>query len=114
MLICVRPSLPLVLSLPNRCGMVDRSGGGCDLWIGRCPRCRCVNDLIQARLSYHMNGRGRRVDVCKGSSRGVPSPRVVVAAAGVVVAVAAAATIVVVGGGDLLGEYGEHREVSPP
>ena len=114
MLICVRPSLPLLLSLPDWCGRVDRSDGGGDLWSGRFPKCRCVNYLIRARLSHHMNGHGRRVDVCNSHSRRVPSPRVVVVAIGVVVAIAAAATVVVVGGGGFLGECGDCREVFTP
>ena len=73
------------------------------MWSGRCPRYRCINYLIRAGLSHHIDRRGGGVDVHNGGSWRVPSPRVVVVVA-----------VVVVGGGGLLGECEEHEEVSTP
>ena len=103
----IRPSLPLVLSLLDQCGRVDRSDGGGDLWSGWCTRCRCVYYLIRARLSHHVNGSGGRVEVRDGSPRRIPSSRVVVVATAVVVGVAATTTMAAAGGDGLLGEGGE-------
>ena len=80
-LLLIRPSLPLVVSLPDRCGRVDRLGGGGDLWSVWYNRCGCIHYLIRARLSHHVKGSGRSVEVCDGGPRGVPSPGVVVVAA---------------------------------
>ena len=104
-MLMVGPSLLLVLSLLDQCGMVDRSGDGGDLWSVWCTKCRCINDLIRARLSHHVNGSGRGVDVRDDSLWRIPSPGVVVIAAAIVVGVAATTTIV--GGGGLLGKGGE-------
>ena len=103
-LLLIGPSLPLVVSLPDRCGKVDRSGGGGDVWSVWCNRCGCIHYLIWARLSHHVNGSGRSVEVCDGSPWGIPSPGVVVVAAAVVAA----------GIGGLLGEGGECWEVAAP
>ena len=103
-----------MLSLPDRCGRIDRSNSCCDLWSGRCPRCRCVHYLNRTRLSHHVDGCGRGVDVCNDDSRRIPSPRVVVVVAVVVVGVVAAATVAIARGGGLLGQRGERREVATP
>ena len=102
-MLMVRPSLPLVPSLSDRCGWVDQSGGGGDLWSVRCIRCGCINYQIRARRSHHVNGSGGRVDVCHGSPWRIPHPGVVVAAV---------AAMAVAGGGGLLGEDGECWEVA--
>ena len=70
--------------------------------------------MIQGRLSYHVNESSRGVEVCNGSPRRIPSPRVVVVATVVVVGVAAAATVTVAGGGGLIGQYRECKEVAAP
>ena len=104
----------MVPPLPDQCSWVDRSGGGGDLWSVWCSRCGCINYLIRARQSHHVNGNSRRVDVCNGSPRRIPLSGVVVVVATVVVGVAAAAAVVVVGGGGLLGKGGESYEVAAP
>ena len=110
----VGPSLPLLLSLPDRCGRIDRSGGGADLWCVRCARCGCIHYLIWDRQSYHVDESGKRVDVCNCGPQGIPPSRVIVVAAAVVVGVAAATAVAAVGGGGLLGEDGEHRKIAAP
>ena len=107
-----RSSLPLVLSLLDRCGRIDRSSGGGDLWCGVCPRCRCVNDLSRGRPRRQMNRRSRRVDVCNNRLQRILLPRAATAATAVVVDGAAATTVAA--GRGLLGICRECGEVATP
>ena len=111
MLLLIGPSLPLVVSLPDRCGRLDRSGDGGDVWSVWCNRCGCIHYLIRVRLSHHVNGSGRSIEVCDGGPRGVPSPGVVVVVA-IVVVVVAIATVAAARIGGLLGKGSECWEVA--
>ena len=101
----------MVLSLLNRCDMIDRSSGGCDLWCGVCPSCWCVNDLSKGKPRHQMNRCSRRVDICNSGFQRVLLPGAVVAAT-VVVADGAAAAVDASRG--LLGECRECGEVATP